>query len=104
MGKRKETLAEGKESRNCLCVICEIIFCSIYLWVSLMAQMVKNPPAMQGTWFQSLGWEDTLEKGIAIHSGILAWRIPWTAKPGGHKDWDMTERLTLSLSTLYSIY
>ena len=48
-----------------------------------MAQMVKNPPAMQETWFQSLGWEDTLEKGIAIHSGILAWRIPWTAKSGG---------------------
>ena len=66
-----------------MCVICEIIFCCIYLWASLVVQRVKNPPAMQETWFQSLGWEDTLEKGIATHSGILAWRIPWTAEPGG---------------------
>ena len=41
-----------------------------------MAQMVKNPPAMQETWVQSLGWEDPLEEGMATHSGILAWRIP----------------------------
>ena len=47
-----------------------------------MAQMVKNPPAMQETWVQSLGLEDPLEKGKAIHSSILAWRIPWTEKPG----------------------
>ena len=38
---------------------------------------------MQETWVQSLGWEDPLEKGTATHSGILAWRIPWTEKPGG---------------------
>ena len=43
---------------------------------SLMAQLVKNPPAMHETWVQSLGWEDPLEKGTAIHSSILAWRIP----------------------------
>ena len=41
-----------------------------------MAQMVKNLPAMQVTWVQSLGWEDPLEEGMAIHSSILAWRIP----------------------------
>ena len=45
---------------------------------SLVAQLVKNQPAMQETWVQSLGWEDPLEKGKAIHSSILAWRIPWT--------------------------
>ena len=45
--------------------------------------MVKNLPAMQETRFQSLGWEDPLEKGMATHSSILAWRIPWTEKPGG---------------------
>ena len=45
---------------------------------SLLAQLVKNPPAMQETWVQSLGWEDPLEKGKATHSSILAWRIPWT--------------------------
>ena len=51
-------------------------------WASLVAQMVKNLPAMQVTWVQSLGWEDPLEKGMATHSSILAWRILWTVKPG----------------------
>ena len=46
-----------------------------------MAQTVKNPRAMQETWVQSLGWEDPLEKGMATHSGILAWRIPRTEEP-----------------------
>ena len=49
-----------------------------YSWASLVDQLVKNPPAMQETWVRSLGWEDALEKGKAIHSSILAWRIPWT--------------------------
>ena len=48
-----------------------------------MAQVVKNPPAMQETWVQSLGQEDPLEKRMATHSSILAWRIPWTEEPGG---------------------
>ena len=50
---------------------------------SLVAQAVKNLPAMQETWIQSLGWEDPLEKGMATHSSILAWRIPWAKEPGG---------------------
>ena len=45
---------------------------------SLVAQLVKNPPAMQETWVRSLGWEDPLEKGKATHSSILVWRTPWT--------------------------
>ena len=45
--------------------------------------MVKNLPTMQETWVQSLGREDPLEKGMAMHSSILAWRIPWTEEPGG---------------------
>ena len=45
--------------------------------------MVKNSLAMQETWVRSLGWEDPLEEGMAIHSSILAWRIPWTEEPGG---------------------
>ena len=45
--------------------------------------MVKNLPVMQETWVQSLGWEDPLEKGMASHSIILAWRIPWTEELGG---------------------
>ena len=49
-----------------------------YSWASLVAQMVKNLPAMLETWVQSLGWKDPLEKGKATHFSILAWRIPWT--------------------------
>ena len=48
-------------------------------WASLVAQLVKNPPTMQETWVRSLGLEESLEKGKATHSSILAWRIPWTA-------------------------
>ena len=51
--------------------------------VSLVAQTVKNLPAMLETWVQSLGQKDPLEKGMATHSSILAWRIPWTEEPGG---------------------
>ena len=47
-------------------------------WASLVAQLVKNLPAVQETWVRSLGWEDPLEKGKATHSSILAWRNPWT--------------------------
>ena len=49
---------------------------------SLVAQMLKNLPAMQETWIQSLGWEDPLEKGMHTHSSILIWTIPWTEEPG----------------------
>ena len=49
----------------------------------LAGSMVKNLPAMRETWIQSLGWKDPLEKGIATHSNILAWRFPWTEEPGG---------------------
>ena len=51
-------------------------------WASLMAQRLKRLPAMQETRVPSLGWEDPLEKGMAPHSSTLAWRIPWTEKPG----------------------
>ena len=50
---------------------------------SQVAQMIKNLPAVQGSQILSLGWEDPLEKGIATHSSILAWRIPWMEKHGG---------------------
>ena len=50
---------------------------------SLVAQSVKNLPAMQETWVRSLGWEDALEKEMATHSSILAWEILWTEEPGG---------------------
>ena len=47
-----------------------------------MAQSVKNPATVQETWIQSLDWEDPLERGMAAHSSILAWKIPWTEEPG----------------------
>ena len=62
--------------------------------------MVKNVPAMQETWFRSLGQENPLEKGMATHSSILTWRLPWTEEPWGRKESDTTEQLTLSLSKL----
>ena len=64
-----------------------------------MVQTVKNPPAMQETWVQFLGWEDSLEEGMATHYNIFAWRIPWTEEPIGYSPWgckelDTTERLS----------
>ena len=61
---------------------------------SLVAQRVKNLLAMQETWVRSLGRKDPLEKGLATHSGILAWRIPWTEEPGGRKESDVSELLS----------
>ena len=63
---------------------------------SLVAQMVKNLPAMQETWVRSLGWEDPLEEGMVTHSSTLAWKIPWMEEPGGLQsmglqELDMTE-------------
>ena len=64
----------------------EIGFCSLVplgLGASLVAQRLKRLPAMRETWIRSLGQENPLEKGMATHSSILAWRIPGTAEPGG---------------------
>ena len=68
-------------------------------WASLVAEMMKNPPAVQEIWVQPLGQEDPLEKGMATHSSILSWRISWTEEPGGlhpcgHKESDTAEGLT----------
>ena len=71
----------------------------LYMEASLVAQMVKNLPAVQETQVGSLGWEDPLEVEMATHSSILAWRIPWAGEQvgyslGGCKELDTTERLT----------
>ena len=52
------------------------------IWASSVAQMRRNLRAMQESWIQPLGWEDPLEKGMATHSNVLVWRIPWTEEPG----------------------
>ena len=62
----------------------------------IVAQTVKNLPAMQETQVQLLGQEEPLEKGMAIHSSILAWRIPWTEEPGGHRPWIAESQIRLS--------
>ena len=72
--------AEEKRER----VLCRALIVSvIFIWASLIAQMVKNLPAMQEPRVQSPGQEDPLEKEMATHSSILAWRMPWTEEPGG---------------------
>ena len=70
---------------------------------SLVAQIVKNLTAMLETWMRCLGQGYPVEKGIATHSSILSWEIPWTEEPGklqsaGHKESDTTEQLTLSVN------
>ena len=62
---------------------CIFVSSHTVLWASLVAQMVKNLPGMRETWVRSLGQKDPLEKGMATHSSILAWRIPWMEEPGG---------------------
>ena len=70
------TIKGGKRTENVSPYIC------VCIWASLMVQTVKNLPAMRETQVQSLGWEDPLEKGMATHSSILAWRISWSEDPG----------------------
>ena len=81
-----------------LLLIFNWIICCL-IWASLVAQSVKYLPPMQETWVQSLVWEDPLEKEMATHSSILAWRIPWTEEYGGlqsrglHTDSGTTEHI-----------
>ena len=66
----------------CLWLIHADVWQKADVWASQVAWMVKNLPVMQKTRVRSLGWEDPLEKGMATHSSILSWRIPWTEEPG----------------------
>ena len=74
------------------------MICLNTFWASLVAQMVKHPPAIQKTWVRSLGQEDLLEKGMATHSSILAWRIPWTGSLAGYSPWDRKESDTIEVT------
>ena len=77
-----------------------------YSWASLVAQLVKSLPAVQGTWVRSSGWEDPLVKGMATHSIIQAWRILWTKEPGGLQSMEFPrqESGVGSLSLLQGIF
>ena len=74
-----------------------------YSWASLVMQMVKNLLATRETWVWSLGQEDPLEEGLATHSRILAWRIPWTEGPGGLQSRG-SQRVRLDWATKHSMY
>ena len=67
----------------CSIYICVCVCVCTYTWTSLVAQMIKNPPAMQETLVQYLDWEDPLEKEMTTYSNILGWEIPWTEEPCG---------------------
>ena len=79
----------------CVCCVYTMysILCNIHIYTgaSLVAQMIKNLLAMPETWVQSLGWENPLVEGMATHSSILAWRIPWTEEPGSYSPWGRKE-------------
>ena len=79
LASKLRSLLQSKHSQVLFCIF-EIKF--HFHRTSLVAQTVKNPSAMQETWVRSLDWEDPLEKEMATHSSILAWRIPWTEDPG----------------------
>ena len=90
-------------------ILCNIVVFMYNIWASLVAQTEKRQPAMQETWVQSLGCEDPLEKEMAIHFSILAWRISWTEEPGGlpsmgsQKESDTTEQIMCIIYT-YNMY
>ena len=94
--------ADPYHSSLCSDTSCNCLFatCLAPYWASLVAETVKNLPAMLETWGQSLGQKDLLEDGMATHSCILAWRILWTVEPSGLQSMgsqiDTTERLNLN--------
>ena len=67
--------------------ICMYMYTLCIHRASLVVQMIKNLPAVQETWVRSLGWEDPLGKGMATHSSILTWRIPWAEELMGYSPW-----------------
>ena len=77
--------------------VADILGSWYWLRASLVAQTVKNPPAMQETWVPSLGWKDSLEKGMSTHSSILAWRFPRDRGAWQAIVWDTTEQLSTGL-------
>ena len=95
VGKEEREKKDMLEACSALPDITAFIFINIYLFI-LVAQSVKNLPAMQETEVQSLGWEDPLEKGMAIHSSILPWRSPWTEEPDGLQSMRLQSQTQLS--------
>ena len=82
-GIGSHVLGEDLESFTCLIMCSTLLSVYVTSWASLIDELVKNPPAIEETWVQSLGWKDPLDKEKATHSSILAWRIPWTVESMG---------------------
>ena len=80
--RNRKTGLQLRLAFSCCVTLCQLLNLS-FPRASLVAQRLKSLPAMRETWVQSLGQEDPLEKEIATHSSILAWRIPWMKEPGG---------------------
>ena len=74
----------------------------VFLGFLCVAQLIKNPPAVQETWVRSLGWEDPLEKGKATHSSILAWRIPWFTVHGVAKSRTQLSHFDFHFTNMYN--
>ena len=87
---------EGRKLWRDVYQLCTPVIQEDEIWASLVAQMVKNPPAVQETQVQSLGWEDPLEEGMAVHYSILAWGMPWTEEPGGPQPMGLQDHTRLS--------
>ena len=84
LGSEHSWLEHGANNTKDVGLILVRVTTSLFFLASLVTQMVKNLPAMQETWVRSQSWEDPLEKEMATHSSILAWRIPWTEEPVGY--------------------
>ena len=97
----------------CSSLLFTVIFVIVIIWggggASLVAQTVKHMPTMQETRVQSLGWEDPLEKEMAPHSSVLAWKIPWTEEPGrlqfrGSQSWTRLSNFTFTFTFYHEAY
>ena len=98
MGSQESITAQKLNNHHYPLSLVLAILITVCLGASLVAQLVKNSPAMQETWVQSLGWGDPLEKGKATHSSILAWRIPWTVQSMG------SQRVGRNLATFTKLF
>ena len=99
------SLSSGPPGKPFMVHLHQVFSINVALWASLVAQIIKNPPAMQETWVQSQEWEDPLEKGMATHYSILAWQIQWTEESVSYNTWDckeldMTQQVKIGVTIL----
>ena len=103
MGICPKELKSGSQRDICTLVFIAALFIIAKIRASLMAQMVKNLPAMQKTWVHSMGWEAPLEKGIVTQSTILAWGIPWIEGHRVAKHWTQLKQLSMHVKQTHNL-